>query len=99
MKYQIVLTPPAQDDFLESLKWYSQQQEHLEARFHAAVVETVDLIAENPYLFSERRKAVRVAVVQKFPFLLFYKVEVPSQRIVVLAILHQSRDPKIWLKR
>jgi len=99
MTYQVVLTPPAQNDFMESLKWYSEQQEHLEERFYAAVVETIGLIAENPRLFVERKKSVRVAVVQKFPFLIFYQEEVAKQRVVVLAILHQSRNPKIWMKR
>ncbi len=84
---------------MESLKWYNKQQEHLEERFYAAIVGTVDLIAENPFLFVERKQSVRVAIVQKFSFLIFYKVEVPNQRVVVLAILHQSRNPKIWLRR
>lgn len=99
MRYQVVLTSAANDDFTESLRWYSNQQYGLEQQFHAAVAAVIDLIAEQPRLFRVRRKSVRAAVVQKFPFLIFYKVEAQRQRIVVLAILHQSRNPKIWMKR
>lgn len=99
MRYQVVLTPVAQDDFMQSLEWYSEQQVGLEERFHAAVADTIELLAKNPRLFAERRKSVRMAVLQKFPFLIFYKIEESHQRIIVLAILHQSRNPKIWLKR
>lgn len=99
MKYPVVLTPLANEDFLEALKWYDSQQEHLEKRFYNAVRETIELISAHPKLFSAREKGVRVAITKAFPFLVYYKIEEQRQRIVVLAILHQSRNPKIWKKR
>lgn len=99
MRYPVVLTPGANDDFLESLNWYGEQQPRLEARFYAAISDTIERIAENPRLFQVRKKSVRAAVVEKFPFLVFYKVETQRKRVVVLAILHQSRNPRIWMKR
>jgi plasmid stabilization system protein ParE len=40
------------------------------------------------------RKTVRRAFVTKFPYLVFYIVE--ATRVVVLAVLHTSRDPTVW---
>jgi plasmid stabilization system protein ParE len=37
---------------------------------------------------------VRRAFVTKFPYLVFYIVD--ATRVVVLAVLHTSRDPAVW---
>ncbi|MSP39496.1 MAG: type II toxin-antitoxin system RelE/ParE family toxin [Deltaproteobacteria bacterium] len=37
---------------------------------------------------------VRRAIVSRFPFAVFYLVE-PS-RVVILRVLHTSRDPRLW---
>lgn len=34
------------------------------------------------------------AVVSRFPYAVFYRVE--SKRVVVLTVLHTSRDPSTW---
>jgi plasmid stabilization system protein ParE len=99
MRYLVILTPLANDDFMESLEWYSNQQEQLEERFYAAITKSMELIAKNPYLFTERKKGAHVAVVEKFPFLIFYKIDNQHQHVVILAILHQSRNPKTWMNR
>jgi hypothetical protein len=42
-------------------------------------------------------RTVRRALLRRFPFGVFYRAE-PS-RIVVIGILHGSRDPKVWKGR
>ena len=37
---------------------------------------------------------VRRAVVSRFPYAVFYRVD--PKRVVVLAVLHMARDPKLW---
>jgi len=48
--------------------------------------------------FSFLRVKLRRALVQRFPFGVFY---VPSRNghIVVVAVLHAARDPRLWGKR
>jgi plasmid stabilization system protein ParE len=99
MKYPVVFTPAANDDFLEGLDWYDEQQAGLGKRFDAAIVEAIELIGGNPRLYAVRRKSIRAAVVSTLPYLIFYKFESQRQCVVVLAILHQSRNPKVWMKR
>jgi plasmid stabilization system protein ParE len=41
---------------------------------------------------------VRRAVVQRFPYVVFYKIE-PQQQVEVLAVFHSRRAPKSWQAR
>ena len=38
--------------------------------------------------------AVNSALLSRFPYAVFYRVEV--KRVVVLTVLHTARDPKLW---
>ena len=40
---------------------------------------------------------VRRALLRRFPFAVYYLVE--AERIVVLAVLHVARDPRLWQSR
>ena len=99
MKYLVILTPFANDDLTNALEWYADQELSLETRFYASVNKIISTISENPRIFAERKKSIRAAIIKPFPFLIFYKIDELRQRIVVLAILHQSRNPKIWMSR
>ena len=37
---------------------------------------------------------VRRAMLSDFPYAVFYRIE--ARRVVVLAVLHTARDPKLW---
>ena len=45
-------------------------------------------------MFASVHGEVRRALVSRFPYGIFYRVE--SKRVVVLAVLHTARDPKVW---
>ena len=40
---------------------------------------------------------VRRAMVERFPFSVFYRIA--TDQIEVIAVLHQSRDPREWHRR
>jgi len=45
-------------------------------------------------MFARVHGEVRRAVVSRFPYAVFYRVE--PKRVVVLAVLHMAGDPKLW---
>ena len=45
-------------------------------------------------MFARVHGEVRRAVVSRFPYAVFYRVE--PKRVVVLAVLHMARDSKLW---
>ena len=62
--------------------------------FLAAVDDSFDTIEESPEIYAYVRGNVRRAIVTRFPYAVFYQVE--SKRVVVLAVLHTARDPRLW---
>jgi plasmid stabilization system protein ParE len=82
---------------LEAAKWYSEQQPSLGMRFSDAVYEKLITISSNPNLFQQRYKHVRAALVTEFPYAIYYTTE--GDKIVVHAVLHSKRNPRIWKKR
>jgi plasmid stabilization system protein ParE len=97
MSLPIVFRPEARAEFDEAADWYEQQRAGLGADFIARVQEALDRITANPLLHQVVYQDVRRAVVQRFPFSVYYQVE-PGQ-VVVIAVFHGRRDPAIWQGR
>jgi len=57
----------------------------------------LQIMADNPEIFQVIYKDIRRAVVQRFPFVIYYQIE--EEIIVVLGIIHASRNPHDWKKR
>ena len=87
----------AQAEFIEAAEWYEARQSKLGVAFIAEIDRCVALAAEHPYLFDTVHHDIRRVVVNRFPYSIYYREE--SDRIVVLAIFHASRDPSVWQQR
>ena len=74
-----------------------QQQINLGFEFLDEIEKKGKLIENNPFLFEKVYKSLHRAVVERFPFNIFYLVE--GESIIVVAVIHGSRHPKKWQKR
>jgi plasmid stabilization system protein ParE len=81
-------------DLAGAYGWYESQRAGLGEEFLGAVGASFDSIREFPEMFARVHGEVRRAVVSRFPFAVFYRVE--PKRVVVLAVLHMARDKKLW---
>ena len=68
----------------------------LPVRLTSAVVQDLAL-AERPELYQTVESTARRAPVRKFPFSVFYRIL--PEWIEVVAVVHQSRDPRTWQRR
>lgn len=93
----VVFLSAASSDFEEAVEWYEHQHIGLGTRFVSEVVATAQKAAESPLLHATVHKDLRFARVKRFPYSVIFREE-PS-RIVVIAVFHTSRDPKIWQQR
>ena len=73
---------------------YEEQTEGLGEKFLATVDSAFDAIERYPQMFVQVHGEVRRALVSRFPYAVFYRVE--CKRVVVLTVLHTARDPKLW---
>ena len=83
-------------DLAGAYGWYEQQRTGLGEEFLAAVNASFDAIQEYPEMFARVDGEIRRAIVARFPYAVFYRIE--AKRLVVLAVLHMARDPKLWPK-
>ena len=81
-------------DLAAAYGWYEDQRIGLGAEFLFAVDTSFNAIQEYPGMFSRVHDDVRRAIVSRFPYAVFYRIE--PRQVVVLAVLHMSRDPKLW---
>ena len=81
-------------DLATGFGYYEEQAKGLGERFLTAVGSAFDAIERYPQMFAQVHGEVRRALLSQFPYGVFYRVE--SRRVVVLAVLHTARDPRLW---
>ena len=85
------------EDIDSAYAWYEEQQTGLGERFLSAVSDVVQQIQSNPQVFGRVRGNVRAGLARDFPYVVYFRPE--ATRIVIIAVLHGRRDPKIWMRR
>ena len=89
--------PEADVEMMEAAVFYENQQLDLGKRFLAAVQHSLSTIQINPTLYPAIHSDVRRCITKIFPFNVLYRIA--SSQVVVVAIMHQSRDPDYWKVR
>ena len=91
MSLSVVFRRIAKREFDDAISWYEDRREGLGREFSVAVEQHLGRIALSPNQFAGVRGDVRRAVLQRFPYSIYFIVE--DERIVVLAIFHARRAP------
>lgn len=96
--FPIIFTPAARAELIEAQDWYEAESPGLGRRFRAAIEALTERMSANPAQFPFALKNVRRALVQRFPYMLFFVVE-EDGFLLVIACFHASRDPRRWQER
>jgi plasmid stabilization system protein ParE len=97
MSYKIFIRPEAEIDLDEAYFWYERQKVGLGKELVFQVDTCIASIQRDPFSYPLKYKGVRKALVYRFPYGVFYTVD--EQTIVVFAIFHAKRDPRVWQDR
>lgn len=97
MSLRIAFRRAAQCEFIEAAEWYEKRRTGRGAKFTAAVREVLNRVAQEPDFYAIVLDDVHEAVVSKYPYCIYYRVD--SESILVLSIFHTSRDPASWQNR
>jgi len=95
--YELIINCFAEDDLISSVKWYDEQREGLGIEFLSEVKRTIKRIEQNPEQFPKYKPQIRKAIVDRFPFTIFFYIE--DEVVNVFAIYHFSRNPKVIDRR
>lgn len=95
--FQLQIRVLAQEDIQQVVDYYDLEAPYITDRFLENLYSEFDVIAKNPALFQKKYRDTHVRYVKGFPYGVHYILK--DEIIEVLAVLHTSRNPKIWKKR
>jgi plasmid stabilization system protein ParE len=90
---RVIIRPEAKRDLCEAKNWYQNISPDLKRDFIRRVDDAITLAQERPLAFQLVHRTFRRILVHRFPYALFY--DAGEDRIVVVAVLHQARDPEL----
>ena len=97
MTARVIIRRGAASDIRDAHNWYEQQQPGLGRDFLDAVEACIARIADGPQQYTVVLADVRRALLQRFPYSVNYRVS--GQDVRIIAVLHQSRDPRELRRR
>jgi plasmid stabilization system protein ParE len=89
MPHRVILSPGAKADIRSAIRWYVNQQLGLPLRFGVEYKTTLRRVAQNPYQFPLVNHVVRRALLNRFPYAIYFTVS--ARAVFVTAVLHQRR--------
>ena len=97
MILQLIVSREAQADISEAVAYFRGISPRLPVRFGMEVEATYTSILEHPELYPVVYKNFRRALLHRFPYSVFYIVDAPI--ILIVGVVHQSRDEDTWKRR
>jgi plasmid stabilization system protein ParE len=97
VKTPVIITPAAELDLAEYRDRYESIRPGLSRDFELAFDATLCRIARHPQAYEEVGYGLRRALLQRFPHGVFYRQG--PDAVQVVAVLHPSRNPRIWQSR
>jgi hypothetical protein len=99
MKFTVEYNPEFFNDLVQAVDWYNDRQVALGERFFSKVREQTAKLSTSALLFAVKYDDIRCMRIEKFPYLVHYRVDKQTSTVKVEALFHTSRDPKIWYER
>lgn len=97
MARRFIVRPLAEADLDDAARWYEDERARLAERFLSDVDRTFARIRERPLQFPSVAGDVRRALLHTFPYAVYFRAS--NETVVVLAVLHLRRNPKVWRGR
>lgn len=95
MRY--VFHPEALTEYANAVQYYAEQRTEVAQAFINTIEDAIYRIRESPTRYVEIDEDVRRCMTRKFPYGILYTIE--QDYILVLAVMHCSREPGYWKSR
>lgn len=94
----LIIRRLARADVRSARNWYERERRGLGSEFTEQLDNVMARVRELPLQFPDVRSGVRRALVQRFPYAIYF-VMGPDGVPAVIAVLHQHQDPSELEKR
>ena len=95
MKY--VFHPEALKEYADAVRYYTEQRTEVAQAFINAIEDAVYRVRESPTRYNAIDDDVRRCITRRFPYGILYTIE--QDYILILAVMHCSREPGYWKSR
>ncbi|OGQ17651.1 MAG: plasmid stabilization protein [Deltaproteobacteria bacterium RIFCSPHIGHO2_02_FULL_60_17] len=89
--------PEALEEYREATLYYVERDPALALRFVEAVEDAIRRIVESPERWRVLDEDVRRCLTRVFPYGVLYTIE--PDFILIIAVMHCSREPGYWKRR
>jgi hypothetical protein len=96
-EFRIRYHPLFQSDVASSAMWYDQRRIGLGDDFVNCVEAATRDLLEDPYRRSSVDYGLRYWPVHRFPFVVFYDLNLDE--ILILGVMHTAQEHEAWLRR
>jgi plasmid stabilization system protein ParE len=91
MNFEIYITPTANDDIQKGIDYYNSKVEDLGFQFFDEVERNFDNIILAPFGYIEKYKDVRAKLLQKYPYIILYRIV--QKQIQILRVFNTNQSP------
>jgi len=98
-KFSIDIEPEAFEDIQEAVNFYNSRQPGLGERFYNTTDKQIDFLKKNYFSFAVRYDDIRCMRVEKFPYMIHYRVLENQQTVSVKAVFCTHNNPDKWEER
>lgn len=99
MEYKIFIDKDALNDIQDIIDWYNARLNGLGKKFQTQVKFQIKKLKQNPTIYNIRYNNVRCLIIKKYPYMVHYIVDNKKLTVHIFAVIHTSRNPKIWIER
>lgn len=99
MNYNVLILSQAELDIDEAVIWYELNQIGLGRKFYLSVDKSVHFISARPFSCAEIYKGLRRFIIKKFPYGIYYKVNLEKKEIQIVGVFHFRRNINLLKRR
>jgi hypothetical protein len=99
MKFNLSYYGIVKVDLIEAIEWYKNQKVGLGKEFEREVKRSKNRVQKNPLGYEIKYNSIRTAFTDVFPYAIHFMVDQPARKVVIIAIVHQTRKPFLGIDR
>lgn len=93
----VFITDRAQQEYEAIWEWYYSKDAQAAVGFEEAFAKGLQAISTQPLSFVRCDPIHRIYLLDRYPYKVFYRIY--GDRIVIVSVVHASREPDAWKER
>ena len=100
MAFECVLLPEAEEEYIESYRWYEEQQPGLGEKFAEVFRNKISRISGNPFAYKIMSHPFRETTLGKpFSYVVIFFLDAEENRLIITSVFHTHRHHKKKFKK